>query len=168
MGIVRSHRGTLSVESAPGHGTTFTVLLPAAADRSLPPTPARADHNLRGSGTVLVADDEDTVRMMARAALEHFGYRVLLARKGREAVDMLQSHDEIGVVLLDMTMPVMSGQEAFLHMREIRPEHNIIISSGFNEAETVRRFTSHNIAAFIQKPYTAMQLAEVVKKVREA
>ena len=169
LGIVRGHKGAIAVRSAPGEGTTFQVLLPAsprAAAKASAPA-GRAD--LRGTGTVLVADDEAFVRRAAKGALERQGYRVLLAENGREAVDLLRGHGaEISLVLLDLTMPVLGGEEALRELRRVRPDVKIVLSSGFNEAEAIQRFAGERLSGFIQKPYSAGQLAEKVKAILES
>jgi DNA-binding NtrC family response regulator len=98
--------------------------------------------------------------------LERFGYEVILAEDGRQGVEAFRrSADRVGVVLLDMTMPVMSGEEAFRELRMIRPDIKVILSSGYNEVEAIRHFTGKGLAGFIQKPYTSMRLAEAVRSV---
>jgi CheY-like chemotaxis protein len=113
-----------------------------------------------------VIDDEDAVRQTAKSALESYGYNVLLASNGREGVSLFrQRNNAIVAVLLDMTMPVMSGEEAFMHLTSIRQNIPVLLSSGYNEAEATRRFTGKGLAGFIQKPYTAASLAEKIKAV---
>jgi PAS domain S-box-containing protein len=166
LGIVRGHKGALKVYSAPGRGSTFKVFLPVVAGESAPAEPERGRRNLRGSGTVLVIDDEAIVRTVARSALEHFGYRVLVAEHGRAGVEVFAaSSGEVRLVLLDFTMPVFDGEETLLHLRAIRGDIPVILSSGFNETEAVRRFAGKGLAGFLQKPYTAIQLAEKVHSV---
>jgi two-component system, cell cycle sensor histidine kinase and response regulator CckA len=113
-----------------------------------------------------VIDDEEIVRQMAERALQHYGYRVLLAEDGASGVDLLRREaDSIDCVVLDLTMPVMSGEEALARIKALRPEVPVILSSGFSHAEAARRFTGHALAGFIQKPYKAADLAETVKDV---
>ncbi|HUO28248.1 MAG TPA: PAS domain S-box protein [Bryobacteraceae bacterium] len=169
LGIVRGHKGAIRVSSAPGRGTTFQVLLPASTRLATRlPSPA-ANKDLRGSGTILVADDEPIVRRAAKAALEKQGYFVLLASDGRAAVDLLRTHrGGIRLVLLDLTMPVLGGEEALRALRAVQPDVKIVLSSGFNEAEAIQRFADERFSGFLQKPYSAAQLAEKVKAVLEA
>jgi CheY-like chemotaxis protein len=161
QGIIRAHRGALSVNSRLGSGTTFKVLLPAAASaaplRSEQPVP---NASLAGSGTVLVIDDEPLVRDTAAAALKRYGYTVLTAADGGEGVEVFRAQSGgISAVLLDLVMPVMSGDQALTRILEIDPGARVVLSSGYNESEALRRFAGRGLAAFIQKPYSAAALA---------
>jgi CheY-like chemotaxis protein len=121
---------------------------------------------LRGSGSVLVVDDEEVVRSVAKATLEHYGYQVLEAENGREGVRLFRRRaDEISVVLLDMMMPVMGGEEALEAIRVVRPSVPVIGSSGYSETVAQERFGNKGLASFLQKPYSARILAERVKQV---
>ncbi|MDQ2898294.1 MAG: response regulator [Acidobacteriota bacterium] len=166
QGIVRGHKGAIRVYSTPGQGSTFKVLFPATPDEPARAPSADRARNLTGDGLILVVDDEDVVRRIAKTALERYGYTVIVAENGREAVTLFQERSgEISLVLLDMTMPVMGGEQALRHLREIAPGCRVILSSGYNEVEAIRRFTGKNLGGFIQKPYTAAQLAEKVRAV---
>jgi two-component system cell cycle sensor histidine kinase/response regulator CckA len=106
------------------------------------------------------------VRNMGRTTLQRYGYRVLEAENGRAAVDLFGwSLEEIDLVILDLTMPVMSGEDTLAELKRIRPDIVIILSSGFSETEATLRFDCHDLAGFLQKPYTAAQLAEAVRSV---
>jgi PAS domain S-box-containing protein len=166
-GIVRVHKAALKVESAPGQGTTFQVLVPAQRGSTAENRcqPARTEER-QAEGTVLVVDDEQVVRDVANAALARRGYRVLTAENGRAALEIFrQQPQQISLVVLDLTMPVMSGQETLRALRAIRPDLPVILSSGYNQIEAIRHFTGSALAGFIQKPYTAAQLAEKVAEV---
>ncbi len=169
MGIVRGHKGALRVYSEVGKGTTFKVLLPAAgasAEASAGPSRETA---WRGSALILVVDDDETVRAVARQALEFKGFRVLEAHDGRVAVDLVEEHGgAIGLVLLDMTMPHMGGEAAFREMRLLRPDLRVILSSGYNELEAMGRFMGKGLKGFIQKPYGPRDLLAKIQGVLEA
>jgi signal transduction histidine kinase/response regulator RpfG family c-di-GMP phosphodiesterase len=166
LGIVRAHRGALTVESRPGRGTTFRVLFPrAAVSRQTAPQKKAATH--RGSGTILVVDDEEIVLRMAQSALDDAGYRVLSATNGSEALEVYAAQpDRIDAVLLDMTMPLMGGEETMERLAARWPGATVVATSGYDVQEAERRFRSRP-AGFLQKPYTAAELtakiAEVVR-----
>jgi two-component system cell cycle sensor histidine kinase/response regulator CckA len=166
LGIVRGHKGLITVDTHPGAGTVFRVFLPLSSTS----VPARSDPaaERQGSSTILVVDDEDVVRRMARNALERLGYQVLMAANGREAVELFAADpDRIQIVLLDMMMPVMGGEEALRRLLEIRPSLPVLAMSGFHEREAKQRFGA-GIAGFIQKPFTAGQLAIKLTAARRA
>ena len=162
LGIVRSSGGALNVESQPGGGTRIRILLPASA--KVPERRPQLEQDLKGSGTVLVVDDEPMVLALARSTLERAGYRVLTANGGAEAEKIFRSRrDEIGVVVLDVTMPEMNGEEAYRRLKALRADVPVVLSSGHSEDETTSRFQGAGLAGFLQKPYSASQLAEKVK-----
>jgi two-component system cell cycle sensor histidine kinase/response regulator CckA len=162
QGIVRSHHGALNLESQVGQGTVFTVLFPASTEQVRFPD-APVDRELWGNELVMVVDDEPSIRKMAEATLTRFGYRVVTAGDGREAVEMFSAMaDEISLVILDIAMPEMGGEEALEHLLAIRPNARIVFSSGYNEFETRSRVEGY---PFIPKPYTSRQLAEQVREV---
>ena len=168
MGIVRGHKGALRVYSEVGHGTTFKVLFPAQEDSAEVLVAHGLNAAWRGSGLVLVVDDEETVRAVARQALELKGFQVLEAHDGRVAVDLVQQHGrDIALVLLDMTMPHMGGEAAYREMRLLVPEIRVILSSGYNEVEAMSRFMGKGLKGFIQKPYGPRDLLGKIQEVLE-
>jgi len=166
-GIARTHKASIQVTSAPGRGSAFCVSFPAAEPGPTPRAPARETKAQPAAGqiTVLVADDEEVVRRTAEATLQIRGYRVLLACDGREAIEKVQRHPEIDVVLLDFTMPVMSGEEAIDGILNARPDLRVIVSTGYDHREAAARFSEKAVAAYLQKPYTSRQLAEKIASV---
>jgi PAS domain S-box-containing protein len=163
-GIVRGHRGALKLHSVLGKGSSFRVLFPAS--EGAPTTRARnfGEDDLKGRGTILVIDDEEIVRRAAKSALEHYGYTVVASENGKDGLELLAKlHSAVDLVVLDMTMPGMSGEETLQRIRAVRPELPVILSSGYNEAEVTRRLTGQGLAGFIQKPYSASQLAQQIR-----
>jgi two-component system cell cycle sensor histidine kinase/response regulator CckA len=168
LGIVRGHKGALKVYSTPGKGTTFKVLLPATEEESLREAGAAPQKDLSGTGIILVVDDEDLVGRTAKAALQRYGYTVLLAEDGRSALDVFREIAErVRLVLLDLNMPVMGGEETLRQLQLLHPDVRVILSSGYNEMEAIRLFTGKGLVGFIQKPYTAAQLAEKIRAALE-
>ena len=161
-GIVRGHRGGVRVESAPQLGSTFSVAVPAIAqpadplNRLSPSTDA-----WRGSGTILVADDEDLVREVAEAMLRQIGFDVVAVRDGRDAVLAFgAAPDRFDLVLLDLTMPIMTGAEALQAIRQLRPEVAVVIMSGYNEQDSPPRPDGEQPTAFIHKPFSLLTLRD--------
>jgi len=169
QGIVRRHRGGLTVESTPGKGTTFTIFFPAVQAKAAMTEPeAKTVDGEPARATILVVDDEEIVRRTASALLTKHGYSVLTAENGKAAADLYsRHHDRVALVLLDMTMPVMDGEAALRELKAVRSDVKVILSSGFNEAEAVRRFAGAGLAGFIQKPYTSGRLMEKIKRTLE-
>jgi PAS domain S-box-containing protein len=160
QGIVRGHKGTMKVYSRPGRGTTFKVLLPATTE-AVTTEPTVPLSPVASGQLVLVVDDEEIIRKTAKSMLERHGYTVVVAEDGLRAVELFHVlGDKVALVLLDMTMPVMSGEEAFRRLKEIVPDVRVLLSSGYNESEAIRRFTGKGLAGFIQKPYSSTVLSE--------
>jgi CheY-like chemotaxis protein len=167
LGIVRGHEAALRVDSTPGRGTTFTVLFPVSTEpSSAVASEPDAEPGPRDRATILVVDDEPAVRGVAQGLLEEVGHRVFLAADGLEGVEVLRKHGiAIDLVILDMTMPGLSGEEALEEMRKVDPGVRVLLSSGYAEADTADRFAAENLAGFIQKPYG---LDELNRKVAAA
>jgi PAS domain S-box-containing protein len=170
QGILRGHQGAIFVDSAPGQGTRVRALFPAPQDAPLqlgtarsPASQPETGPEVDTFGLVLVVDDEKVVRKVCQDMLEHFGYSVLTAEDGWEAVEIFGlRHAEIDLVLLDLTMPRLNGLEAFHQMRLMNPDVPVVLSSGFDEQDALKQFAGEGLAGFIQKPYTMSSLREQV------
>ncbi len=158
-GIVKQHNGWINLDSRPGKGTTFCAFFPEAVGSvEEPKHPVDASWPVEGKETVLLADDEELIRDLGRMVLESFGYTVLLASDGKEAIERYAADkDLIHLVILDMTMPRRSGLEALSEIRRINPRAKAILSSGNTPSEGIRD------ALFLPKPYRADALARAVR-----
>ena len=166
LGIVRGHKGALRVRSEPGKGATFNMSIPIseAVIRTVPGVEAGAEDDWRGKGTILLADDEEAIRALGARMLSRMGFTVLMAADGQDAVDLYRERkDEVSLVILDLTMPRMDGQEAFRELRELDPKVRVIVSSGYSEQEAIVGFSNQSLAGFLQKPYTMAQLTELLR-----
>ncbi len=172
LGIIRGHGGAIKISSEVGKGTTFRILFPANTQVANDPVPKGDSYvegkNWQGSGTVLVADDEEMVCAVAKRMLERMGFKVLTALDGREALKSFCAHtEEIDLVLLDLTMPHLDGLEVFQEMRRIQPGVRVILCSGYNEKDATQHFVGKGLAGFIQKPFQRAQLQEKLRYLLE-
>lgn len=166
LGIVRGHHGTLKVYSKPGKGTTIKVLFPIAPDELMPngSYEGAMPSDWRGTGIILLVDDEESIRAMGNRMLERLGFQVLAAADGRAALEIYRARrEEIALVLLDLTMPHMDGAETFRELRRIDPSVRVVMSSGYTESEIAPRFASDRLSGFLQKPYALYALAQCLR-----
>jgi PAS domain S-box-containing protein len=170
LGIVRGHQGAIRIDSRPGQGTRVEMFFPVSSHEEVPSEftvdqiPQMTPHDK----TVLVVDDEGSVRWVAEKMLRRAGLKVLLARDGREAVQVFKHYqDEIDCVVLDLTMPVQSGDEVFRQLKLIRSDVPVLLSSGYTEKDIRERYSDLEAADFLQKPYSHAELIGKVLRVLE-
>jgi PAS domain S-box-containing protein len=167
LGIVRGHKGALKVYSEEGVGTTFKVLLPATngpGDELGRGNPASS--NWRGEGTVLVIDDEESVRVTTSRMLQALGFSPLQAENGREGLKLFGANrGAIVLTVVDLTMPEMDGEEVFRELRLLDPEARVLLMSGFNEQEATSRFSGKPLDGFLQKPFRVPALREKLQQI---
>jgi PAS domain S-box-containing protein len=166
QGIVQGHHGGIRVSSTLGKGTAFQIVLPAIQGAEAASTPNVDIQDLHGTGLVLVVDDEPIVLQIIQTILELYGYRVLTARNGEMGVQAVRDHlDELALVILDSTMPVMGGEVALGHMKALAPRLPVILASGYDVPQAVSRLGEHQLAGFIRKPFMFNSLLGTVKSV---
>lgn len=164
LGIVRAHRGGIEVESSPGQGTRFLARFPATV-RPAEPLPAdpAPQQEWQGGGLALLVDDDETVLQLGKEMLARLGFRVLAVQDGQEAIDLYrQRHEELGLVVLDLTMPGISGSEVYATLQKLDATVPVIMSSGYTEQDVLDRLGSRGLRGFLQKPYTLDQLKTTV------
>ncbi|MGA2330164.1 MAG: PAS domain S-box protein [Syntrophales bacterium] len=164
-GIVKGHNGIIDVYSEKGHGATFTIYLPAS-EKELVKEEKVATDIARGEGTILLVDDEDVIIDVGSEILEVLGYKVSVARSGREAIEKYKEmQNEIDMVILDMIMPEMDGGETFNALKSIDPGIKVILSSGYSADARSTRMMEQGCYGFIQKPYSVNTLSQKVREV---
>ncbi len=164
-GIIKSHSGYIEVHSEKEKGTTFTVYLPASEKEAVREKTVPAAM-LKGTGTILLIDDEKMILDVGRELLEELGYTVLSALSGREALDIFQKNsDKIDLVIMDMIMPGMGGGETFDRLRAINPNIKVLLSSGYSVNGQASKILHRGCDGFIQKPFNLNQLSEKIGKI---
>jgi two-component system, cell cycle sensor histidine kinase and response regulator CckA len=164
FGIVKGHKGWIAVRSQPGEGAAFHIYLPMAEARVAKarpaPEPARTTE-----GYILVVDDEPIVRVLARTVLERWGFRVLTADSGEEALAIYrQQADRIALILLDYIMPCMNGVQVLKELQQINPEVGVVFSSGYSSDRDVDQLLATGARGFVPKPYRPRDLVQAIRQ----
>ncbi len=162
--IIKNHQGIIEMDSEVAFGTTFHIYFPVSK-RTIKPQEPRSLRFIRGSGTILLVDDEDSVRAVGARILERLGYKVILASTGQQALNLMQErHEPIDLIVLDMIMPGLSGRETFYRLKEIDPKVKVLLYSAHSMDEDVHLMLEKGALGFIQKPY---RLAALSQKIAE-
>ncbi len=164
-GIIKNHNGAIRVYSEIGKGSTFTIYLPAST-RKIEPEEKLTTRLEGGDQLILMVDDETLVLEVGEKMLEKLGYRVLMARSGQEALEIFERHrDQIDLIILDMVMPDMGGSETFDKIRDIKPDANVLLSSGYSLNGQAIRILNKGCRGFIQKPFSLHELSQKLKEI---
>lgn len=168
-GIIKNHGGIINVYSEVGKGATFHIYLPVslpACAEGLEEDDEQTDSIVEGSGTILLIDDEDTIIAVGRKILEKIGYKVFIAKSGREALETYEEkRAEIDLVILDIIMPGMGGAETFDNLKKINPRIKILLSSGYSLDSQATRILKRGCSGFIQKPFDINSLSRMIKQI---
>ena len=164
-GIIKSHGGYINVYSELDQGTTFTVYLPASGKEAVEDTEINSVV-FKGTGTILLIDDEKMILEVGCELLQELGFKVLSAMSGQEAINVFQNgREKIDMIIMDMIMPGMSGSETFDHLRKIKPDVKILLSSGYSVDGQATKILQRGCNGFIQKPFNINQLAQKIQKI---
>ena len=165
-GIIKSHSGAIDVQSEPGEGTTFIIYLPASNKEAIAENMTNG-MIANGNETILLVDDEDMILTVNTAQLESMGYRVCSVTSGPEAIAICQEK-KIDLVILDMTMPGMSGEETFFQLRNLNPRIKVLLSSGYALNGKIKAIIEQGCNGFLQKPFLTSQLSQKVREILES
>ncbi len=164
-GIIKAHGGYIDIDSKKGQGATFSIYLPAS-ERKVQEAVKTAEPFIKGTGTVLLVDDEEVILEVGKELLEGMGYRVLIAKDGKEAIEVYdKDRDEIDIVVLDLVMPNMGGGQAYDRMKEINPDIKVLLSSGFSIDGEASEILERGCNGFIQKPFTLKELSHEIREI---
>ena len=164
-GIVKNHDGAIDFSSEVDRGTTFYIYLPAS-DAAVGKQPQAATDLAAGNETILLVDDEQVIVGVNQPMLEKLGYTVLTAESGREAIEVFDANRErIDMVILDMIMPDLGGGAVFDHLKSVRPDIKVLLSSGYSISGQAEEILSRGCAGFIQKPFNLTMLSQKIREI---
>jgi CheY-like chemotaxis protein len=162
-GIIKNHDGIIEARSRKGTGTTFEFYLPAASQpivEASEPSEKSPAQVIKGTETILFVDDEEMILQVAEEMLKDLGYKALLAAGGTEALDAYARNiDTIDMVVLDLIMPDMSGQEVYRHLQKLKPDVKVLFSSGYSVSDPTAAILEQGACGFLQKPFDVYQLS---------
>ena len=165
-GIIKAHGGYIDVESEKGKGTSFKIYLPAAKAVPRGQGPVVREEQLMRHKTILLADDEESVREVSQEMLKAMGYDILTAKDGKEAIEVYKKYrDTVDLVLLDMVMPNMGGSKVYDRLKEINPDIKVLLSSGYSIYGEATEIIARGCNGFIQKPFSFKHLSQEIKKI---
>jgi PAS domain S-box-containing protein len=166
-GIIKAHNGFINVYSEKGKGTCFKIYLPFSEEKVAEKSIIKDEEIFeKGTGTILLADDEVPVQVLGKRILEKYGYTVLVANNGKEVLEIYQQRkEEIVLVILDYIMPGWSGKETFDELRKINPDINVLIATGYSLNSHGENLIQEGVKGFIQKPFSMKELLEEIKKI---
>ncbi len=163
-GIIKKHKGHISVYSEPEHGTTFSIYLPVTCNEEI--KIKNKKEYLKGTAKILLIDDEKHIRDMSEVLLKDLGYKTYIADNGFKGVEIFKKNvDDIDLVLLDIIMPEMDGTQVFRQLKKIRPEVKVIITSGFSDGDKISELRKAGAVGFLPKPYSVSNLTVLINKV---
>jgi CheY-like chemotaxis protein len=165
--IVKQHNGFISVQSKVSVGTTITVFIPYAKSKAEFQIASTAKTEIKENhGTILLVDDDSAVQIICSDLLKMLGFSVIITSNGRQCIEIYaEKKKDIDIVILDVMMPVMSGDETFLELLKINPQIKVIVSSGFREDPRISKMMVLGAKAFLQKPYTIEKLANALSRI---
>jgi len=164
-GIIMNHGGIIDVQSERGEGTTFSIYLPAS-EKEITREGKVADAILKGNETILLVDDEEMILSVNEAILGTLGYTTLVAKNGKEAVEIYQKNrNEIDMAILDMIMPVMSGGELYDRLKEMNPALKVLLSSGYSMDDQAQAILDRGCDGFIQKPFDKRGFSQKIREI---
>ena len=165
-GIVKQHGGHITCYSEPGLGTTFNIYLPTIEKERDSEAPTVENPIPGGTETILLVDDEEALRELGSTLLNEFGYKVITANDGKQALDIYQREgDHISLIILDLIMPVMDGKKCLEEILLVNPNTKVVMASGYSEGGPASGATAGRAKGFVQKPYNMRELLTTVREV---